>query len=77
MVGEAKPDLRGKDLVRVVTYEKSPSDKETFKVIVRAFGHMVGKGDPHPPMNNHLSMIRTDQWGDQSDRCALGPSEDN
>jgi hypothetical protein len=39
VVEEAKPDLRGKQLVREVTYEKTPSGKETVKVTVRASRH--------------------------------------
>jgi hypothetical protein len=38
LVGEAKPDLREKELVRGITYETFDC-KETFKVIVRASGH--------------------------------------
>jgi hypothetical protein len=30
MVGEAKPDLRGKELTREVAYEKTPDGRETF-----------------------------------------------
>jgi hypothetical protein len=32
VIREAKPDLRGKELVRKVEYEKTPDGKETFKV---------------------------------------------
>jgi hypothetical protein len=39
VIGEAKPDLRGKELIRKVEYEKTPDGKETFKVIVSASGH--------------------------------------
>jgi hypothetical protein len=39
MVGEAKPDLRGKELTREVTYEKTPDGRETFKITVKASGH--------------------------------------
>jgi hypothetical protein len=39
MVGEAKPDLRGKELTREVAYEKTPHGRETFKITVKAFGH--------------------------------------
>jgi hypothetical protein len=38
-MGEAKPDLRGKELIRKVEYEKKPDGKETFKVTVRASRH--------------------------------------
>jgi hypothetical protein len=33
MVGESKPDLRGKELTREVAYEKTPDGRETFKII--------------------------------------------
>jgi hypothetical protein len=39
VIGEAKPDLRGKELVRKVEYEKTPDGKETFKVTMSASGH--------------------------------------
>jgi hypothetical protein len=39
MVGEAKPDLKGKELTREVTYEKTPDGRETFKITVKASGH--------------------------------------
>jgi hypothetical protein len=39
VMGDAKPDLRGKELVRKVEYEKTPDGKETFKVTVSASGH--------------------------------------
>jgi hypothetical protein len=39
VIGEAKPDLRGKELVRKVEYEKTPNGKETFRVTVSASGH--------------------------------------
>jgi hypothetical protein len=39
MVGEAKPDLRGKELTREVAYEKTPDGRETFKITVKASGH--------------------------------------
>jgi hypothetical protein len=32
VIGEAKPDLRGKELIRKVEYEKKPDVKENFKV---------------------------------------------
>jgi hypothetical protein len=41
MVGEAKPDLRGKELTREVAYEKTPDGRETFKITVKASGHGV------------------------------------
>jgi hypothetical protein len=39
MVGEAKPDLRGKELTREVAYEKTHDGRETFKITVKASGH--------------------------------------
>jgi hypothetical protein len=39
VIGEAKPDLRGKKLVHKVGYEKTPDGKDTFKVTVNASGH--------------------------------------
>ena len=39
VVGEEKPDLRGKELIREVAFEKTPEGKETFQVTVRAAGH--------------------------------------
>jgi hypothetical protein len=39
MVGEAKPDLRGKELTREVAYEKTVDGKETFKITVKASEH--------------------------------------
>jgi hypothetical protein len=47
VIGEAKPDLRGKELVHKVEYEKTPDGKETFKVIVSASGH-GGQGSSTP-----------------------------
>jgi hypothetical protein len=47
MVGEAKPDLRWKELTRVVAYEKTPDGRETFKINVKASGH-GGQGSSMP-----------------------------
>jgi hypothetical protein len=63
VVGEAKPDLRGKEIVCKVEYEKTPYGKETFNITVRASGH-GGKDRPHPPINDYLSHL----WPDRSDR---------
>jgi hypothetical protein len=38
VVGEAKPDLRGKELIREVTCEKTPDGRKTFKITVKASG---------------------------------------
>jgi hypothetical protein len=62
VIGEAKPNLRGKELVRKVEYEKTPDGKKTFKVTVSASRH-GGKGRPHPPINDRLSRL----WPDRSD----------
>jgi hypothetical protein len=47
IVGEAKPDLRGKELTREVAYEKTPDGRETFKITVKASGH-GGQGSSTP-----------------------------
>jgi hypothetical protein len=46
-VGEAKLDLKGKELTREVAYEKTPDGRETFKITVKASGH-GGKGSSMP-----------------------------
>jgi hypothetical protein len=38
VVGEAKPDLRGKELTREVAYVKTPDGGGTFKITVKASG---------------------------------------
>jgi hypothetical protein len=58
---KAKPDLRGKELVRKVEYEKTPDGKQTFKVTVSASGH-GGKGCPHPSISDRLSRLWPDRW---------------
>jgi hypothetical protein len=57
VVGEAKPDLRGKELKREVAYEKTPGGRETFKITVKASQH-GGKGRPRLSVGNHLSLKR-------------------
>jgi hypothetical protein len=47
MVGEVKPDLRGKELTREVAYEKTPDGRETFKITVKDSGH-GGQGSCKP-----------------------------
>jgi hypothetical protein len=47
IVGEAKPNLRGKELSREVAYEKTLDGRETFKIIVKASGH-GGQGSSTP-----------------------------
>jgi hypothetical protein len=47
VVGEAKPDLRGKQLTSEVAYVKTPDGKETFKITVKASG-LGGQGSSAP-----------------------------
>jgi hypothetical protein len=47
MVGEAKPDLKGKELTREVAYEKTPDGREIFKITIKASGH-GGQGSSTP-----------------------------
>jgi hypothetical protein len=61
LIGEAKPDLRGKQLICKVEYEKTLNGKETFKVAVSASGH-GGMGRPHPSISDHLSHLWPDRW---------------
>jgi hypothetical protein len=53
VIGEAKPDLRGKELVRKVEYEKTPDGKETFKVTVSA--SVRGGQGSSTPVDQRLS----------------------
>jgi hypothetical protein len=39
IVGEAKPNLRGKELTREMAYEKTTDGRESFKITVKASGH--------------------------------------
>jgi hypothetical protein len=65
MVGEANPDLRGKELTREVTYEKTPGGRETFKITVKASGHGGGGKDrPHSLVNRQPSL----SWTGRLDR---------
>jgi hypothetical protein len=63
MVGEAKPDLRGKELTREVAYEKTPDGRETFKITVKASGH-GGKDRPRRLVNIQPSL----SWTGRLDR---------
>jgi ferredoxin-NADP reductase len=36
VVREAKPDLRGKELTRELSYVKTPDGRKTFKITVKA-----------------------------------------
>jgi hypothetical protein len=47
VVGEAKPDLRRKELTREVAYEKTPDGRETLKITVKASG-LGGQGSSAP-----------------------------
>lgn len=47
VIGEDKPNLRGKELTREVAYVKSPDGRGTFKVTVRASG--LGGQRPSTP----------------------------
>jgi hypothetical protein len=47
VVGEAKPDLGGKELTREVAYEKTPDGRETIKITAKASGH-GGQGSSTP-----------------------------
>jgi hypothetical protein len=59
VIGEAKSDLRGKELVCKVEYEKTPNGKETFKVIVSASGHGgQGSSTPIDQRPSELSLAR-------------------
>jgi hypothetical protein len=59
VIGEAKPDLRGKELVRKVEYEKTPDGKETFKVTVSASRHGgQGSSTPADKRSSESSLAR-------------------
>jgi hypothetical protein len=59
VIGEAKPDLRGKELVGKVEYEKTPDGKETFKVTVSASGYGgQGSSTPVEQRLSELSLAR-------------------
>jgi hypothetical protein len=62
VVGEAKLDLRGKELTREVAYEKTPDGRETFKITVKASGH--GKDRPRHLVSKQPSM----SWTGRLDR---------
>jgi hypothetical protein len=47
LIEDAKADLRGKELIHKVEYEKTPDGEETFKVTVSASGH-GGQGSSTP-----------------------------
>jgi hypothetical protein len=76
MVGEAKPDLRGKELTREVAYEKIPDGRETFKIIVKSFGH-GGQGSSTPsgqPTTEHV-LHKAVRPGVQGGPCTLLPED--
>jgi hypothetical protein len=58
VIGEAKPDLRGKELIRKVEYEKTPDGKETFKVTVSASGHGGQSSTPVDQRPSEPSLAR-------------------
>src|SRR5688572_21856038 len=39
VIGEEKPDLRGKEFTREVVCEKAPNGRESFKITMKASGH--------------------------------------
>jgi hypothetical protein len=53
VVGEAKPDLRGKELTREVAYVKTHDGRETFKITVKASG-LGGQGSSAPDSRQPL-----------------------
>jgi hypothetical protein len=63
MVGEAKPDLRGKELTREVAYDKTPDGRETFKITVKDSRH-GGKDHASHLVNKQPSL----SWTRQLDR---------
>jgi hypothetical protein len=65
VIGEAKPDLRVKELVRKVEYEKTPDGEETFKVTMIASGHGRQGLSYGPPWAHYL--------GGYQDRLLGGP----
>jgi hypothetical protein len=80
MVGEAKPDLRGKELTREVAYEKTSDGRETFKITVKASEH-GGQGSSTPSgqqttgitQNHSTSMGGTHSKVEGEDRHDLEP----
>ena len=58
VVGEAKPDLRGKELMRDVASEKTPDGRETFKITVKASGHGRQGLSQHLLNNSRLNLPR-------------------
>jgi hypothetical protein len=50
MVGEAKPDLRGKELTREVAYEKTPDGRRLSRLLSKLLD-MGDKDRPHHPVN--------------------------
>jgi hypothetical protein len=59
MVGEAKPNWRGKELTREVAYEKTPDGRETFKITVKTSGH-EGQGSS-TPSGQHITELVLDR----------------
>jgi hypothetical protein len=48
--------LRGKELTREVTYKKTPDDRETFKITVKATGH-GGQGSSTPSIQQTTEPV--------------------
>jgi hypothetical protein len=71
MVGETKPDLRGKELTREVAYETIPDGRETFKITIKASGH-GGKDRPRRLVNIQLILPWTRRL-DQGYRAVRSP----
>ena len=59
VVGEARPDLRGKELKREVAYEKTPDGREIFKITVKAYGH-GGQGSSMPVSRQPLKPVQAE-----------------
>jgi hypothetical protein len=57
VVGEAKSDLKGKELTREVAYEKTPDGTKTLKITIKASG-LGGQGSSALVSQNHLSLKR-------------------
>jgi hypothetical protein len=71
MAGEAKPDLRGKELTREVAYEKTPAGRETFKITVKASEH-GGQGSSTPSGQDTTEPVLT-RWLDRGYRAVRLP----
>jgi hypothetical protein len=61
VVGEAKPDLRGKELTRKVAYVKTPGGRQTFKITVKASG-LGGQGSSTPVSRQPLEPEKAEAF---------------